>query len=282
MCRRLTLPAILLALTMGGLAAPASARTFIQRAQSGITQSEFSFDRHSDSTYSDLHLSILRGGTIVFFGPISDRCGRCPVQPAGGDQGGALAVRDLDGGGEAEVVVDLFTGGAHCCTDSLIYRYEPLTNTYAPLFHGWGSRGYRLRDLQRDGTPEFLSADDRFTDQFGPYAVSVAPERIWRLEAGRMVDVTRRFRSRLARGARTLYSQFHRAVRRHQWLYARNLLAASTAEAYLAGGRRSADARVRAALRRHQLREERGGDSWPAGRAYTRRLHRVLRRYGYT
>jgi hypothetical protein len=279
--RRLTLLLILVALAAGTACASASAKTYTERAQQGITFAELTFDRDSDFNYSNLNLSIARGGTIIFLGPISDRCGRCPVQPAGGAEGGALSVRDLDGGGEPEVMVDLFTGGAHCCTDSLIYRYEPPTNTYSPLFHGWGNRGYRLHDINGDGIPELISGDDRLTDIFGPYAVSVVPERIWRLESGRLVDVTRQFRTREARGARALYKRFRHEVRRHRWLYARNLLAAYTAQAYVAGGRRTADRRVRAALRRRWLRRERG-DIWAAGRAYVRLLARTLRRYGYS
>jgi hypothetical protein len=280
--RRLTLLLLIAAAAAGTACASASARSFTEHAQQGFTASDLTFDRDSDFHYSNLHLSIVRGGTIVFYGPISDRCGRCPVQPAGGAEGGALAVRDLDGGGEPEVIVDLFTGGAHCCTDSLIFRYEPATNTYSSLFHGWGNRGYRVHDIDGDGVPELISGDDRFTDIFGPYATSVVPERIWRLGAGRLVDVTRHFRSREARGARRLYAQFRREVRRHRWLYARNILAAYAAQAYVSGGRRTADERVRRALHHRWLRHERGGDTWPVGRAYVRLLGRTLRRYGYT
>ncbi len=57
----------------------------------------------------------------------------------------AIKVRDLDGNGEAEVIADFYTGGAHCCLFSRIYRY---TGTgYVALRHLWGDPSYSLRDL---------------------------------------------------------------------------------------------------------------------------------------
>jgi hypothetical protein len=278
--RLLALALVALAAALAA-AAPASARQLKETAQSGLTYAELSFDRHSDLTFTDLHLTILRGGNPVFYGPVNHSCRGCQIQPAGGGEGGALRARDVDGDGEPEVIVDLYTGGAHCCLDSLLYRYQALSNTYAPLYHGWGNAGYRLHDDDRDGVPEFLSADERFLDVFGPYATYAPPVRIFHLSGGRIVDVTRTFRARLGRDARRLYADFRRAVRKRQYLYGRNLLAAYVAESYLIGRRAPAERRLRAALRRRLLRRERG-DTWPAGSAYVRKLHRVLRHLGYT
>jgi hypothetical protein len=49
----------------------------------------------------------------------------CALGPATFPPGrNAVAVVDLEGEGEPEVVVDTYTGGAHCCTVSKIWRID--------------------------------------------------------------------------------------------------------------------------------------------------------------
>jgi hypothetical protein len=276
--RRPAIPlAVLAALALG--AAPAHAKVGTETASAGAVQATLSFDKTGDFEFTDIRLKIVRAGAALFDDRITDP-DTTLIQPAGGGEGGALKVRDLDADGEPEVVVDLFTGGAHCCLDSLVYRFQADRNAYSSLEHNWGNPGYRLVDLGADGVPEFDSADDRFTDQFGPFAASWPPERIFRLQNGGFVDVTRSFPARLERGARSLYRRFRREVRRGRRLFARNVLAAYAAEEHLTGHGARANRRIRAALRRGDLRPEFAGDI-PAGRAFVRKLNRVLRRYGY-
>ena len=276
--RRPILPLLLLA-ALALAAAPAHAKVLTETASAGAVQATLSYDKTGDFEFKDLRLKIVRQGATLFDDRITDP-DTSLVQPAGAGEGGALQARDLDGDGEPEVVVDLFTGGAHCCLHSLVYRFQADRNGYSSFEHNWGNPGYRLVDLDRDGIPEFDSADDRFTDQFGPFAAAWPPERIFRLQNGRFVDVTRSFRARLERGARSLYRRFRREVRRGRRLFARNVLAAYSAEEHLTGHGARANRRIRAALRRGALRPEFAGDI-PAGRAFVRKLNRVLRRYGY-
>ena len=177
--RRPILALVLLA-TLALAAAPVQAKVMTETASAGGVAATLSYDKTGDFKFKDLRLKIVRQGATLFDDRITDP-GTTLVQPAGAGEGGALKVRDLDADGEPEVVVDLFTGGAHCCLDSLVYRFRAANGTYASLEHNWGNPGYRLVDLGRDGVPEFDSADDRFTDQFGPFAASWPPERILRL-----------------------------------------------------------------------------------------------------
>src|SRR5207244_3839241 len=71
-----------------------------------------------------------------------------PLYPAGYGQSRSVAVRDLDGDAEPEVVLDLYSGGAHCCYSTDIYRYNG--SGYSLGEHAWGDVGYRLADLHRD------------------------------------------------------------------------------------------------------------------------------------
>ena len=68
------------------------------------------------------------------------------------------------------MLVDFYTGGAHCCFYSVIYRY--VGGRYVSSFHFWGDPSYRLVDLNRDGRPDFRSADDRFAYAFSCFACS--------------------------------------------------------------------------------------------------------------
>jgi hypothetical protein len=192
----------------------------------------------------------------------------------------SVLVSDLDKNGEPEVIVDLFTGGAHCCSYSLIYGYSSGTGGYAQLKHQWGNVGYTLRDLGKDGVFEFDSGDDRFAYAFTSYAESRFPPRIWRYRAGKLVDVTRRFPRVVRADARRLI----RALPgyRRQRLDVRGFLAAYQADNYLLGRRQAARGwrQLRAMARRGQIRPVSGAG--PSGRRYLKSLLRFLRRLGYT
>ena len=120
----------------------------------------------------------------------------------------AIKVRDLDGNGEAEVIADFYTGGAHCCLFSQIYRYTG--SRYVPLRHMWGDPSYALRDLNADGLPELVSMDDRFAYAFTSYAGSALPVQAWRYRAGHMTDVTRSFPALVRKNAAMLWKDYER------------------------------------------------------------------------
>jgi hypothetical protein len=202
----------------------------------------------------------------------------CALGPATFPPGrNAVAVVDLEGEGEPEVVVDTYTGGAHCCTVSKIWRIDG--GASSPSEHDWGNQVYRLRDFDRDGRAEFRSADDRFSYAFGSYAVSRWPVQILHYRDGRMRDVTRRFPGRVRsdmRAHRRLYLRSRRT--RHD---SRPALAAYVADLHRLGRHRQARRVVRTALRRGELRRRQRFDIGPFDAAFVRKLNRLLRTGGY-
>lgn len=198
---------------------------------------------------------------------------------ASGRRDSPLQVSDLDADGEPEVLVDAYTGGAHCCATTEVFRRDA-AGAYAAVGLRWGNAGYEVRDLDADGRPELVSADDAFAAAFTAYAASYSPVRIVRFDAtrrSRLVAVTRRFaapvRSDLARIRRLIRSQRRRAD-----ADLRGLIAAEIADLYLLGRPRTAVRTLDAHVRRG---EADGGGPADRGRAFRRDLLRFLKRRGY-
>jgi subtilisin-like proprotein convertase family protein len=188
----------------------------------------------------------------------------------------SLLVRDLDGDHEPEVVLDVWTGGAHCCTVSRIYRYEQ--RRYRVTSHDWGNvfPPYRIVDFGRDGRLELRSADDRFAYVFTAFAGSLFPVQIWRYDRGRMLDVTRRFPGIVARDVDDLHRTYRRWLR--DKMDVRGVLAAWMADMALLGREQEGWAALEAARRRGELDT---GYGWPSGRKYLRALRAYLLKLGY-
>jgi hypothetical protein len=207
-----------------------------------------------------------------------EACGYLPAFSGAGEK--SIATRDLDGDGEPEVLVALYSGGAHCCTISTIWGFDAATGAYTRLRHNWLDAGYRLRDVGRDGTLEFDSRDARFAFAFAPYAFSWLPVQVYRWRDGKLVDVTRKFPKLLRRDAKRAFRTYRR-VRREKDANVRGVLAGYAADKYRLGQRRRANRALRRALRRGDLDKAYAFDSGPFGRKYIKRLKRLLKRYGY-
>ena len=248
-----------------------------ERAQQGPTSATLSYDRHGDS-FRNVRLAISRGGAVRVNSRLSSICRFCQVWPAGVASKRSLRVLDLDADGEPEVLVDLFTGGAHCCFYSHVYSYRPATGGYARATRNWRDPGYRLVDLDGNGRPEFRSADGRFAYAFTSFADSVFPIQIWRFKGTSFSDVTRRFRADIRRDARRRWHQYGRYRRGRREV--RGVLAAYLADKYLLGEQRSGWQQLRLEQRRGRLRA-RFGERPRSSAGYLRALHRFLRRLGY-
>jgi hypothetical protein len=235
----------------------------------------FRFHRVDDGRYRGLRLTVTLDRSTVF-----DRAARtahCKVPfciPGGGLQGKSVRVADLDGAGAPDVVLDLFTGGAHCCLESEVVALTGDDSVHRAQ-HDWGDAGYRLRDLDRDGSREFVSADDRFAYAFTAYAYSALPVQIWSFRGDRFADVTGSHRAAVRADARRWWRAYRRTSAR---AFPQGVLAAWAADRYRLGRRAQARAFVRAQARHGKLRAAMG-----ARRAtrFAAQLDRTLRRWGY-
>src|SRR5581483_10268931 len=134
------------------------------RAAADWVSADLSY-RESNGRFGSLTLVVRRHGVLTLAAPMSRfACLNCSVSGYDALFAHPLTIRDLDGDGEPEILVDLYTGGAHCCYWTAILHYDG--HTYRGTAELWGDPGYRLQDLDRDGRPELLTNDDRFAYQF--------------------------------------------------------------------------------------------------------------------
>jgi hypothetical protein len=228
----------------------------------------------------DPHLVVVRSGATLFDGsPVasSDGCrkGGCSYAPSG-KRDGPLQVRDLDGDGEPEVLVDAYTGGAHCCALTEILRFTGAG--YSTLEADWGNAGYDLTDLDSDGRPELVASDDAFAGAFTSYAASFFPPLVLDYDAaanGGFRDVTRGFPSLARRNMREALHTLRQARRQHYETL--GIVAAYVADLYLLGRGQEVRPYLSRARRRGDLRTIAG----PAPRSFDRRLLKFLHDQGY-
>src|SRR3954469_13106842 len=132
------------------------------------------------------------------------------------------------GDGEPEVIVDFYTGGAHCCVVTAFYRWDG--GAYRRSTGYFGNYGYKIVDLDHDGTTELSAYDERFAYAFGSYADSLSPPVVWHWQAGKLVDVTKSFPALAQANAKLAFKLFTRSKRRHDDIAARAVLAAWAAD----------------------------------------------------
>ena len=192
--------------------------------------------------------------------PGGDCCeGGCSLAPLGGNP---LQVVDLDGDGAPEVLLDAFTGGAHCCQLTQILRA------------GGGRRRAPGAQLGRSGLPAARPRRRRRARSSSPptprSATSSPPSpsrcrrsKVLDWRAGTFRNRTRAFPSTVRADLTALRRSLRSLQRRH--LPTRGAIAAITADLYSLG--RGKDARAYLA-------------GAPGGRAFHARVLKFLHRTG--
>lgn len=133
------------------------------------------------------------GTRTRFHGPVSNRaCGTgCLVSTAPADP--PLRFAPLDGAGSADLIVNLYSGGANCCSVLDLFRPSAALGGQYVLSasHNFAYAGYRLERIHRRHV--FVTADPSFSTAFTDFADSGLPLQILRLEGVKFVDVTSRY-----------------------------------------------------------------------------------------
>ncbi len=83
-----------------------------------------------------------------------------------------LTGSDINADGYPDVVVETYSGGAHCCFGTQVFSLRP-GGAALILQKPESNVGGNFEDLNADGISEFITYDDSFAYQYCPYAAGV-------------------------------------------------------------------------------------------------------------
>ncbi|MBE9030857.1 hypothetical protein IQ266_14065 [filamentous cyanobacterium LEGE 11480] len=230
------------------VSAKPQSQTVVRRA--GAIKAELSFDVVAKpwTQYKNVQLKVQRGDKTAYDRPLLDDAATKGLKDFWvmadrkfkGLANNSFLIRDLDGDQEPEIILEFYSGGAHCCVSSAIYRYDAAAKSYKPTVLGWGDAAatFELRQLdpQRQAL-QLVSRDVGFAYAFTAYAFSGYPVQIWEYQQGKIVDVTRRYPKLIYNSAYRNWLQIQRTQKDYpnEPQYARGPIAAYMATKYLLG-----------------------------------------------
>ncbi len=202
----------LVCLTMAASSAYAARQT----AQLGSVSAALTFTG-SYPKYKDMRLTIKRGSAVTYSATVhAQLCGMFCSPGSTGGRSSSVKVIHLEPGAEPNVVLNLFSAGAHCCTIEQVFSYDAATKTYRKAQYDFGDPGATLTDLNHNGRFEFLTADDAFAYEFTDYAGSGMPIEVIRFDHGRFQNVTRDYPGLIAKDAAFWLRIYHRMAPSYQ------------------------------------------------------------------
>jgi hypothetical protein len=257
------------------LSAVASAAGASQSASAGGVTATFTYSG-SGGNVSNLHLKIVRGGQTAYDQPVtSPSCGPPSCGPgAFGAHHSSVRVIRLEPGGQPDVVLELFSGGANCCFVDQVFGYSPIAHAYLKTEHDFASSGASLRRLGSAHRWRFVSRDDNFKYEFTDGADSGEPIQIWSFSGRGLHNVTRRYPKLIAADAALWLRLF-----KHHLSNGVGLIAAWAADEELRGHDKLVQSTLLAEARRGDLRD--GGNGLPTGKRFITKLNRLLHKLGY-
>ena len=90
---------------------------------------------------------------------------------------GEVSLQHFDNDNIPEIIITTYSGGAHCCTNHLVYTWQ--NDEFIPIDLGYRDGGGGIfEDIDNDGNIEFLTVDNSFLYRFSSYAGSVPPTMI--------------------------------------------------------------------------------------------------------
>jgi hypothetical protein len=239
------------------------------------TSATLTYRSHSPVVLAQ-RVTIKHFGEVLYDEPVSAGvCGRnCSPSPFTG-QGAPLRVLDLESDGQPDVLLSLYSGGAHCCIIDQVFTLDPGTMTYVKHEHDFADAGATVKQL---GTPlryRFISADESFAYRFTDFAHSGLPVQIWRFDGRNFDCVTRSYPAQIrADAARWLRAFTHNSAN------GVGFIAAWAADEDMLGNSALVRSTLEAAADKGALRS--GDSGLPAGARFVRALQKFLRAHAYT
>ncbi|HEY4348259.1 MAG TPA: hypothetical protein VGM80_11775 [Gaiellaceae bacterium] len=240
---------------------------------SGTVSATLTFERRKERygayDFKNMHLLVKNGSAKVL-----DR-GMCAESRCSIASHHILSLRNVWGDAAPEVLLDTYTGGAHCCFESFIVLTDGghAGRTISPF---WGDPGYRL--IGHAGTVAFESADDRFAYEFTAFAGSGLPIVLEEIGPhGGLNDVTQT-RPDLIKADAKVFWKGYVSERAKADTDVRGVVAAWCADEYRLGLKAGCNAELKTALARGWLA---GPGEWPQNAKFIALLHKQLAAWGY-
>ena len=204
-------PAVLVALLAS--TSPAGAAT--STVSSGSVTATFIYSGTFPQSKGS-RLTISRAGKVVYERPVRSKWCADQCWPSIDTANKVpLHIVHLQAKGQADVVLDLYSGGAHCCSVEQVYARDATTGTYTKSEFDFGDPGARLVKIGHGGSFDFLSADDAFAYAFTDYAASGMPIEILSFSKNSFHNVTRSFPSLIAHDAAQWLAAFDASASSH-------------------------------------------------------------------
>lgn len=275
---------ITIGLAVLALSVPAAALATTQTASAGPVTATFTFTQTGTTpSFSGMHLTISQSGSVLYDQPVhSKTCGNyCAPGATGatGSKASSVHIIDLDHTGQPNVVLDIFSGGAHCCSIAQVFTFDPATRTYAKTERNFGDYGDRIADLGHDGRHEFVTGDDAFAYAFTDYAASGLPLQILTFSGGRFRDVTTHYPALIRKDA-AIWLKAYKGMARQHYADSVGVIAAWAADEYQLGRRAAANRYLAQQAGAGHLKSPLGR-SVAQGQRFVTVLKRFLRRHGY-
>ena len=262
-------------LTMGGLTGSALASKARSAASYHVNAS---LSTSGSGTHRRIKLAIAVNGVTKYDQLVRSSACAAGCEPIGiGSTSTPLRVLALQSNGLPDVVLGLYSGGAHCCFVDQVFSLDPGTGRFVKTEHDFADAGARIQDLNGDRNYEFLSADARISNAgFTDYAHSPAPVQVFAFSNHRFRDTTRQYPGRIKQDAARWLTGFHRNFRN-----GRGLIAAWAADEYLLGHSALVKSQLAGALKAGHLGVPKsfGG---PSAERFVAQLQKMLGRLGYT
>ncbi len=143
-----------------------------------------------------------------------------------------IGVGRLTRGGPLFVMLQSFTGGAHCCNEIQVALVQPGGIRLVQVGTWDGGPGDFPKDEDGDGAVDIVQGDDSFLYSFASYAESLSPPQIINIIDGSPVDVSDR------PSFRPVYERFLGAARPHCLTARREESSNGSCAAYVAAAAR--------------------------------------------
>ena len=122
-------------------------------------------------------LQVISGGKVVFRRTVDNFENFTFGQPADGERNFPAVANgtDVTGRGHPDMIVSLFTGGAHCCTSHFVFELEPALRLPAELDDAHDDLAHFERDA-KDHRYNYITAD--WTFAYWPTCFACSPSEV--------------------------------------------------------------------------------------------------------